>query len=166
MTALYPYDGIGGLLVRYERPAPSDFRGVDTLHGQPDSVGVNDVTGLTSLKKWRSNLSQLIQELQAHSPGVLIGLAGMPPLGRFPLLPQPLRAMLSLRGKLLDEVARQVSDGYHNTLHVPLDFEPDPDQFSADGYHPSEESYSEFGCQIVDRLLTLEAMNDTTQKHG
>ena len=121
------------------------------------SVGVNDVTGLTSAKIWRSNLSRLIHELQSHSPGALIALAGMPPLSGFPLLPQPLRATLGLRGKLLDEVARQVTDGLDNTLHVPLDFEPDPGQFSADGYHPSEESYAEYGQQIAGQLLAMEA---------
>lgn len=121
------------------------------------SVGVNDVTGLTSLQRWRSNLSQLIQALQAHSPGALIGLAGLPPLGGFPLLPQPLRAALGMRGKILDEVARQVTVRYHNTLHVQLDFEPDPDQFSADGYHPSEESYVEFGRQLAVKLLAMDA---------
>jgi len=119
------------------------------------SVGVNDVTGLTSIKKWRSNLSQLIKALQAHSPSALIGLAGLPPLGSFPLLPQPLRATLGMRGRMLDEVARDVANGYHNTLHVPLDFEPNPDQFSADGYHPSEESYVEFGWQMAEQLLAM-----------
>ena len=121
------------------------------------SVGVNDVTGLTSTKKWRGNLTQLIKELQAHSPGTLIGLAGLPPLGGFPLLPQPLRATLGLRGRVLDEVAREVADGYDNTLHVPLDIEPATGQFAADGYHPSEESYAEFGQQMAEHLLVMEA---------
>lgn len=122
------------------------------------SVGVNDVTGLTSLKKWRSNLAQLIQALQAHSPGAMIGLAGLPPLGGFPLLPQPLRATLGLRGRVLDTAAREVADEYQNTLCAPLDFEPAPDQFAPDGYHPSEESYVVFGQQMADRLLAMEAV--------
>jgi lysophospholipase L1-like esterase len=122
------------------------------------SVGVNDVTGLTTTRKWRSNLSQLIRELQAHSPGALIGLAGLPPLGGFPLLPQPLRATLGMRGRVLDAVAREVADEYQNTLHVPLDFEPTPDQFSPDGYHPSEASYVVFGQQMAEQLSAMEAV--------
>lgn len=121
------------------------------------SVGVNDVTGLTSLRRWRNNISQLIQALQAHSPRALIGLTGLPPLSGFPLLPQPLRATLGMRGRILDKIARQVAGAYQNTRHVALDFEPGPDTFAADGYHPSEESYAEFGHQMADQLLVMGA---------
>jgi lysophospholipase L1-like esterase len=130
------------------------------------SVGVNDVTGLTSVRKWRRNLSRLLHELRTHSPKALIALAGMPPLHGFPLLPQPLRATFGMRGKLLDQSARKVVDAHPDALHVPLDFEPDPDQFAADGYHPSEESYAEFGRQVADRLLAREAVYRAARQHA
>ncbi len=117
------------------------------------SVGVNDITGLTSIRKWRRNLSLLLGKLQAHSPNGVIAVAGMPPMHGFPLLPQPLRAAFGMRGRLFDEVARKVVVKQQNSLHVPLDFEPDPGKFAPDGYHPSEESYAEFGRHLADRLL-------------
>ena len=43
------------------------------------SVGVNDITGLTTLRKWRQNLSLLLDKLHAHSPDAVIAIAGMPP---------------------------------------------------------------------------------------
>jgi lysophospholipase L1-like esterase len=121
------------------------------------SVGVNDITGLTTVRKWRDNLSLLLEKLHAHSPNAVIAVAGMPPLQRFPLLPQPLRAVFGMRGRALDEVARAVIDSHRQAIHIPLDFEPGPDQFAADGYHPSEESYAEFGRQMADGLLSLGA---------
>jgi lysophospholipase L1-like esterase len=119
------------------------------------SVGVNDVTGLMTLGKWRQNLSLLLQKLQAHSPNAVIAIAGLPPLHVFPLLPQPLRAVFGSRGRSLDEEARRVVDGLPNAVHVSLDFEPGPHQFAADGYHPSEASYVEFGRHMADGLLGI-----------
>jgi len=122
------------------------------------SVGVNDITGLTTMRKWRQNLSLLLDKLQTHSPNAVIAVAGMPPLHGFPLLPQPLRALFGMRGRSFDKVAKMVIDTYQNSIHVPLDFEPDSNKFAPDGYHPSEESYAEFGHHMADRLLASKAM--------
>lgn len=121
------------------------------------SVGVNDITGLTSVRKWRRNLSNLLGELEAHSPDAVIAIAGMPPLHRFPLLPEPLRAVFGMRGRTFDQVARNVADKSRNALHVPLDFEPDPRKFAADGYHPSEASYVEFGRHLAASLSQMKS---------
>lgn len=117
------------------------------------SVGVNDVTGLTTTRQWRRNLSRLLNTLHTRYPTARIALAGLPPLHGFPLLPQPLRAVLGLRARAFDEIAMEVVVADQNALHVPLDFDPDPTKFSPDGYHPSEESYVEFGQHMADRLL-------------
>ena len=125
------------------------------------SVGVNDVTGLTPVRRWRDNLSQLLDALRVHSPDARIVVAGIPPLHGFPLLPQPLRAVLRMRGRSLDRVAMQVLGGFPNMKHVPLDFEPTPGKFAPDGYHPSEESYVEFGRQMAQELSAMAAANRT-----
>ena len=121
------------------------------------SVGVNDITGLTSIRNWRRNLTALLYKLQAHSPDALIAVAGMPPMHAFPLLPQPLRAAFGMRARVFDEVAKAVIVEQERSLHIPLDFEPDPSGFAPDGYHPSEESYVEFGRRLADRLLAAKA---------
>lgn len=117
------------------------------------SVGVNDITGLTTLRTWRRNLSALLDKLAAHSPNAVIAVAGMPPMHGFPLLPQPLRATFGFRARVFDAATRVIVEQRQNVLHVPLDFEPNPDKFSPDGYHPSEESYIEFGRGMADALL-------------
>ncbi len=121
------------------------------------SVGVNDVTGLTNVRRWRRNLALLLDRLRSHSPHAMIAIAGIPPLHGFPLLPQPLRAVFGMRGRAFDEIVRQVVSEQGNAEHVPLDFEPDPSRFAPDGYHPSEESYTEFGRHMADRLLAMAA---------
>lgn len=145
----------------------SGYKSTDILHELvpylPDatadyiivSVGVNDITGLTTLRRWRENMSLLMEQLRAHSPAAVIAVAGMPPMHRFPLLPQPLRATFGMRSRSFDEAVREITDRFPNTVHVPLHFDPDPEEFAADGYHPSEESYSKFGRRMADRLLGL-----------
>jgi lysophospholipase L1-like esterase len=127
------------------------------------SVGVNDVTGLTSVRKWRRNLSLLLDKLATHSPEAVIAVAGIPPLHGFPLLPQPLRAVFGMRGRVFDGIARAVAESKQNVLHLPLDFDPHPDKFAADGYHPSEESYPEFGRHVAEGLIANTVINSALQ---
>ena len=84
-----------------------------------------------------------------------IAVAGLPPLHDFPLLPQPLRATFGMRARVLDDVARQVIADCENALHVPVDFEPEPERFAPDGYHPSEIGYAEFGRHMAEGLLSI-----------
>lgn len=125
------------------------------------SVGVNDVTGLTTLRQWRQNLNLLLSRLQAHSPNAVVAVAGLPPLHGFPLLPQPLRAVFGMRSRSFDEELREILEGLPNCVYVPLDFDPDPDKFAPDGYHPSEESYEEYGRHLSDKLLEVAKQRDS-----
>ncbi len=119
------------------------------------SVGVNDITGLTSIDTWRRNLSLLLDRIREHSPDADIAVAGMPPMHGFPLLPQPLRAVIGMRARSFDAATKAVVDEYPASIHVPLDFEPEHHKFAPDGYHPSEESYVEFGWHMADALLMV-----------
>ena len=83
-------------------------------------------------------------------------MAGMPPLREFPLLPQPLRNVIGFRGESLDRESRKVIRAHPRALHVPVKFETQAQRFCADGFHPSETSYVDFGramaAGIVQRL--------------
>lgn len=120
------------------------------------SIGVNDVTSLSRLSTWLENIRQLLAALQQHSPQAVIAFAGLPPLKDFPLLPQPLRALFGMRAESLDRAARQALARHPTAIHVPVAFDPDPEKFAADGFHPSEVGYQEFGqamaTAIVERL--------------
>lgn len=117
------------------------------------SVGVNDVTSLSTVPRWRRNLRRLLLTLREQSPDALIALAGFPPLEIFPLLPEPLRAVLGVRAKAFDAAAREEVARLARAIHVPVDFEPHPNAFAADGFHPSQESYLEFGQAVAERIV-------------
>ena len=117
------------------------------------SLGVNDVTSLTTVRQWRRNLRALFRELRARYPDALIAFAGVPPLGGFPLLPQPLRAVVGLRGRILDDAARDLIEDYDHIIHVPVEFNTLPQKFSADGFHPSESGYREYGQAMARAIM-------------
>ena len=118
------------------------------------SVGVNDITGLYRSARWADALGGFLDALRQRFPQATILLAGIPPLEGFPLLPFPLRWLFGLRGKTFDTLARREIALRDNMLFVALDFDPQPDKFSADGFHPSRASYAEFGEALSDAFAT------------
>lgn len=124
------------------------------------SVGVNDVTSLNTLVVWRRNLRTILSRLNEIYGEPLIGLAGLPPMHGFPLLPEPLRTQAGNRSVAVDGVGREVVAEFANVVHVPVEFELTRDRFADDGYHPSEFGYVEFGQVMSDALLHLENSRD------
>lgn len=118
------------------------------------SVGVNDITSMTTTRTFRRALTLLLEALHAHSPSAVILLCGLPPMRKFPLLPQPLRAVMGLRAEILDRTANRVIQQLPFAIHAQLDFDPTPSQFCEDGYHPNEASYAELGAYMAEWIVT------------
>lgn len=115
------------------------------------SVGVNDVTGLSSTRHWRRSLQRLLGAIRGRWPGALLLFAGLPPMAKFPLPPQPLKFSLGLRAATLDRIAREVFAPDSHALHVPTRIDPEHHDFCEDGFHPSAES-----CTLWARELAAE----------
>ncbi len=118
------------------------------------SVGVNDVTALSTIRAWRANLLALVAALQRHSPAAVIVVAGLPPLRSFPLIPEPLRRLIGLRGDSLDAASRDALRERAGVFHVSVVFNLREGSFCADGFHPSEASYAEFGEAMAAFIAT------------
>lgn len=104
------------------------------------SIGVNDVTGLNSTRRWRRSLHTLLGIIHGRWPSARVVFAGLPPMADFPLPPQPLRWSLGLRAATFDRIAREVVSGYPEAAHVPTRIDPQQHDFCEDGFHPSAES--------------------------
>lgn len=118
------------------------------------SVGVNDITSMTTTRTFRRELTRLLQALNQHSPEAIVLLCGLPPMRKFPLLPQPLRSVMGLRAEILDRTAHRVVSRLPFAIHALLDFDPTPAHFCDDGYHPNEASYAELGVYMADWIVT------------
>lgn len=107
------------------------------------SMGINDLLGFRGLGAWRRDLTALVRAL----PGRVV-LAGMPPLHRFPALPQPLRWVFAARALRMDAVMGEVAAAT-GAAHAPVPAtDVTPEFFAVDRFHPSEH-----GCRELARLL-------------
>jgi lysophospholipase L1-like esterase len=130
----------GGVSSKTALPLVADLDGVDLVFV---SMGINDLLEFRGLRAWRRDLTTLVRAL----PGRVV-LAGMPPLHRFPSLPQPLRWVFAARARLMDAVMAQVATAT-GAVHAPVHADDvTPEFFAADRFHPSAH-----GCRALAREL-------------
>jgi len=125
------------------------------------AFGVNDTTAFRSAADWRRDLRAMLQELDTRcKPGMLI-VSGVPPVSRFPALPQPLRWVLGLKADVLDRVARELAPTLPRTQYVPLSVDPhDPVMLAEDGYHPSARGCTAW-AQVLAEICAAELTRST-----
>lgn len=109
------------------------------------SVGVNDATAGTGTRRWRQHMLELLQTLETrHATGHIL-VSGLPPMHRFPALPQPLRWYMGLRASALNrELQELLSDNPRRQL-VEVAFSDDARLMASDGFHPGPGAYAEWG---------------------
>jgi len=103
--------------------------------------GVNDVKNMRSEMAWRRDLHALVDSLHDQHGHPEIWFCGVPPFASFPLLPNPLRTCLALRGKRFDKALCDVARA-RGCRHIPTDLSLDHGVMAEDGFHPGAELYS------------------------
>lgn len=116
------------------------------------SLGVNDVTRLTSRTQWLARRRALHALLRDKFGVRRIVASGVPPMGHFPLLPQPLRWVLGRQAARLDAGLAELAAESGDVVHVPLDLPYEPRFVAADGYHPSPAAYVEWARLLAARI--------------
>ena len=126
------------------------------LDGQFDAavivVGVNDATGRHSRARWLADLEALRARLRILAPRATLHWSGLPPMHRFPALPNPLRAYLGARARLLDAelagwVARDAS-----MRHLPIPALSGEGMMATDGFHPGSRGHRLWGELLAGAL--------------
>ena len=115
------------------------------------ALGVNDTTGLTSLRAWRHQIVRLLADIRSVTDCPVV-FAAIPPVHLFSALPQPLSTVLGARARLLDKVLQDVADAHPQVFHMDTVFRFQPDYLAADGYHPSEKGYRLWGEQLARQI--------------
>lgn len=118
------------------------------------AFGVNDSTAFHSVARWERDLRALLTALEARCKPGMIVLAGVPPLEKFPALPQPLRWVMGLKGRALDAAARRIAAGSTNIRHVGFALAPsDSGLMASDGFHPSVHGCQAWAAQLTTACL-------------
>lgn len=121
------------------------------------AIGVNDLLAGRPLARFERDVAELVTAIRtAAGAEVPVVLSGMPPLGRFPSLPQPMRAILGWRAHAMDRRLARVARRLPAVRHCPFDLPSDTDDFfGADGFHPGPDGYRQWARQCAPIVLGL-----------
>ncbi len=100
------------------------------------ALGVNDVTSLVRISSWLSAMELLLGQLRLRWGAPAVWLSGLPPMHRFPLLPQPLRWYLGRRARSFSSALGSWASQRARLHYVPLPDSTDPALIASDGFHP------------------------------
>ena len=120
------------------------------------SLGVNDVTGDVGVAKFLALQRRLHDLLRAKFGARLILASGLPPMERFPALPQPLRWYLGARARELDRALERALPAGQGAEYLKFEGDLDEAHMAADGFHPGPAVYEAWGAAaaatIADRM--------------
>lgn len=146
------------LLARSGDTAADALGALDALGAAPvdvalTSIGVNDVIERTPRARFARTMRTIVARL-AEAGARRIVLSGLPPMERFPALPQPLRAVVGARARALDAELAAVAEATGAT-HLPLAFLAGlgAAHMAPDGFHPGPVLYDAWAA-AAHRLLT------------
>ena len=104
------------------------------------SCGVNDVTRSTTSNDFAMHLQQLQQRLLTDYQAQIVIYTSLPPMHKFPALPQPLRWFLGHKARRLDRVLRSFVEQQPQARLLPLELPFKADFMASDGFHPSAQA--------------------------
>ncbi|MCG9483128.1 SGNH/GDSL hydrolase family protein [Acinetobacter pittii] len=116
------------------------------------SIGVNDVTKLTSASSWIKQQKQLFQYIQARFQPKLIIVSGVPPMQHFPALPNPLAWLFGKYAEKMNQTLSKWLESQNQFRFIQYDIESFQAMnlpMASDGFHPSKEIYAIWGQQVA-----------------
>ncbi|WP_313035843.1 SGNH/GDSL hydrolase family protein [Acinetobacter sp.] len=122
------------------------------------SVGVNDITKLTSPKDWMKKQQQLYAEINQKFTPELIIASGVPPMNMFPALPNPLAWLFGQYAKGMNKNLARFVQQQANMQWIEYDlqrFKTLNLEMAKDGFHPSKEIYTLWGQQVADKIRQM-----------
>ena len=121
------------------------------------SLGVNDVTGGRSPRRWMKDQARLVALLREEFGARRILLSALPPMHLFPALPQPLRAYLGAQALRYNAALREFAQTRADCTWVPLDVTQDRSHMAHDGFHPGPPVYAAW-AGLLARQIDAQAL--------
>lgn len=115
------------------------------------TLGVNDITGLTSLKKWQADLNTLLQHVNPAGKSQVF-FTQVPNMARFPALPGLLAKALGLRSRMFNLALSRLCDRTGAGL-LATEENFAANLMAQDGYHPNAQGYARWAESVSQQLL-------------
>lgn len=113
------------------------------------SLGVNDATAGHSAGRYARAMRALAARLRAQHGVARVICSGLPPMHRFPGLPQPLRGFLGTRARALDAALAALAAEDPGLVHLPWRGGLEAGDMAADGFHPGPRIYRAWAAAIA-----------------
>lgn len=112
-------------------------------------IGGNDVMKLSSPKKWRRDMIELIATVRHANPDAVIFISNCPMIVYSPVLPQPIKGILWELSKMHNANIVDFTSRMDRVYYFPQPVEIEADNFWADGIHPSEQGYRDWAAAML-----------------
>lgn len=116
-------------------------------------LGGNDVMKLSSPRKWRNDMRELIGIIRRYSPDSTIYMSNCPMIVMSPIMPEPIKSILWRLSQMHDANAREFTREFERVHYFPQPVDVPLEGFFADGLHPSEQGYDDWSRAMVDRFM-------------
>ncbi len=125
------------------------------------SIGVNDVTSMTTTATWLNNLRALHTLLQQKFGAPQVYFSSLPPMHLFPALPHPLRWWLGRRALQFNRLLEEFAQNRPRCTFVAIPYPPDQQLIAADGFHPGPLAYRLWGAHLAELLHAQRDVKDS-----
>lgn len=126
-------------------------------------LGVNDVVAQVPSHRAVAQRAELADWLLAHTGVRHVVFAPLPPMHRFPLLPQPLRWVIGSDARRHDAALARWAAGRDDVSHAPFEMPLDAASMASDGFHPGEPVYRACG-EALARFIAENPHTTTPQE--
>ncbi|MGH9949865.1 MAG: SGNH/GDSL hydrolase family protein [Pyrinomonadaceae bacterium] len=112
-------------------------------------LGGNDVMKLSSPKKWRRDMTELLGKLRTRNPESVIFLSNCPMIKYSTAIPHPIKAILWELSQMHDANIKEFTREMDRVFYYPQPVDVPLDGFFADGIHPSEQGYKDWSAAMM-----------------
>lgn len=117
------------------------------------SLGVNDVARQVPLQKWLNQTATFLDLLTTKFSAKRIYTVTLPPMGKFPVLPQPLRKIIGLRVDRFEAAMTAYQATRPEVTRLTMYLPEDPTLMASDGYHPGPKIYALWADEAAKAIL-------------
>jgi lysophospholipase L1-like esterase len=116
------------------------------------ALGVNDVIDLVPPRRALAARERLVAHLRGRCGVRHVVFMPLPPVHRFPGLPQPLRWVMGADARRHDAALARWAQQRDDVSHIPIDLPLAPNVMASDGFHPGEPVYRLCGLALADHI--------------
>lgn len=117
-------------------------------------LGGNDVMKLSSPRKWRRDMTELLTLLREKCPDAVIFISNCPMIVYSPIMPEPIKSLLWNLSRMHNENIKEFTRPMDRVFYYPQPADVTLTGFFADGIHPSEKGYADWANAMM-RYFTV-----------